>query len=143
VSRGAIERLLLFFDSERIADERAEFLREILALHVVRVASVGPTGRTERVYDLEVGGDHEYQTGPILSHNCERSSDIVTASWIDEELVKQGQMLIQCLKSRDQRPFDPFTASVFWPSRRIRTLEDPFVEDMTNALATIDLTDGT
>jgi replicative DNA helicase len=73
------------------------------------------------------------------ANEAERSSDIVTASWIDEELIKKGQVLLQCLKSRDQKPFEPFTASVYWPSRRLKTLKDPNVEVITTAGDTIDI----
>jgi len=73
------------------------------------------------VMDLEVEGDHEYQTGPILSHN---SSDIVTASWIDDDLRKENRVQFQCLKSRDQAPFEMFLARVEWPCRRILTCMD-------------------
>lgn len=73
------------------------------------------------------------------ANEAERSSDIVTASWIDEELIKKGQVLLQCLKSRDQKPFEPFTASVYWPSRRLKTLKDPNVEDVSKAGQAIDL----
>lgn len=67
------------------------------------------------------------------ANEAERSADIVTATWLDEELAKAGQVLIQCLKSRDQKPFDPCIANVFWPCRYIQTLEDPTVQDVTSA----------
>ena len=80
--------------------------------------------RADGVYDLEVGGDHEYQTGPILSHNCERSSDIVTASYVDNDLRAQNRVLLQCLKSRDQAPFQNHFARVEWHCRRILTSQE-------------------
>jgi hypothetical protein len=75
------------------------------------------------------------------ANEAERSSDVVTASWIDEELSKAGQLLLQNLKSRDQRAFDPFMASIFWPCRRLRTLEDPSVQDMSSVGASVDIDD--
>ena len=138
-SRGAIQYLLDYLTSEGISDTRADFLREVLALHVMQVASVGPTGRSEPVYDIEVGGDHEYASGPLLSHNCERSSDVVTASWLDEELAKNNQVLYQCLKSRDTRPFEPFLAGVQWGTRAVFTLIDANLEDARKAGDEIDI----
>lgn len=138
VSRGAIQYLFAYLDGEGIIDPMADALHELLLLRVMRVASVGPTGRTEPVYDIEVGGDHEYASGPLLSHNCERSSDIVTASWLDDELAKDGKLLLQCLKSRDQKPFEPCMASIYWPCRRIRTLEDPNMQDVTSVASDLD-----
>lgn len=73
------------------------------------------------------------------ANEAERSSDIVTCSWLDDELAKNGQLLLQQLKSRDQKPFDPFTCSIYWPCRRLRTLEDPTVHEMTNVGASIDI----
>ena len=75
------------------------------------------------------------------ANEAERSSDIVTCSWLDDELAKNGQLLLQQLKSRDQRPFDPFLCSIYWPCRRLRTLEDPNVHEMTNVGAAIDVDD--
>ena len=75
----------------------------------------------EEVIDLEVEGDHEYQTGPVLSHN---SSDIVTASWVDDELIKANRVQFQCLKSRDNAKFEMFLARVEWPCRRLVTCTD-------------------
>jgi len=128
VSRGAIRHLLDYLDAEGIMDGQAEFLRRLLPLHVVQVASVENTGREEQVYDIEVGGDHEYQTGPLLSHNCERSSDIVTAGWLDDNLKQQSLLKLQCLKSRDDQPFEDFYAGILWPCRRLFTTNAVGVE---------------
>ena len=114
-------------------DEQCAWWEDMLNNHhVMRVVSVKDMGRQEPMYDIEVGGDHEYQSGCLLSHNCERSSDIVTATWIDDELRKKGQVSIMCLKSRDQQPFEPFRGAVFWPTRRITTLLDAFVEQISS-----------
>ena len=53
------------------------------------------------------------------ANEAERSSDIVTASWVDDDLRAQGMVQFQCLKSRDQAPFETFWARVEWPCRRI------------------------
>ena len=55
------------------------------------------------------------------ANEAERSGDIVTASWIDEDLVAQSRVQFQCLKSRDNKPFEPCIARVEWPCRRILT----------------------
>ena len=57
------------------------------------------------------------------ANEAERSSDIVTASWVDPELQKQSMCKFQCLKTRDHAPFDRFTASVMWGTRRLKTLD--------------------
>ena len=68
-----------------------------------------------------------YNVGPYSLHNlsyaneAERSSDIVTASYVDNHLRAQNRVLFQCLKSRDQAPFTNFFARVEWSCRRILT----------------------
>jgi hypothetical protein len=63
------------------------------------------------------------------ANECERSSDIVTTSYVDDELRKQNRVRFQCLKARDDAPFDPFHARVEWGCRRILT---SFDVDMIN-----------
>ena len=75
------------------------------------------------------------------ANECERSSDIVTATWIDEGLSKEGRVLLQCLKSRDQKPFDPCFMSVLWPCRRLITLKDPTMGESKGIGDNIDLTE--
>lgn len=66
------------------------------------------------------------------ANEAEKSGDIVTASWIDPELVKNNRVQFQCLKSRDQKPFEPFNARVEWPCRRILTCHDPDMSQSEN-----------
>ena len=124
VSHGDIQTLLGLAEGRGVSDADTDFLRFVSGLRVMTVASVSPTGKEERVWDIEVDGDHEYQTGPVLSHNCERSSDIVTASYVDNELRAQSKVLFQCLKSRDQAPFQNHFARVEWHCRRILTSQE-------------------
>ena len=114
-------------------------LRGITRLRITRVVSVKDTGRMEQVWDIEVDGDHEYQSGPLLSHNCERSSDIVTAGWVDTELRESNLVKFQCLKSRDNAPFADFYSGVLWPCRRIYTTSDVTAQQAKKVGDDIDL----
>lgn len=58
------------------------------------------------------------------ANEAERSSDIVTAGYVDTELRESNLVKIQCLKARDHKPFPPFYAGVLWPCRRIYTTHD-------------------
>jgi len=58
------------------------------------------------------------------ANEAERSSDVVTASWKDEDLAKQNRIQFQCLKTRDGEPFMPFLARIEWPCRRLLTCRD-------------------
>lgn len=125
VSRGNIEKLLRHARDKGVWGDDFEFLRILVEdLLVMQVVSVQSTGDEARVWDLEVGGDYEYQTGPLLSHNCERSADVVTSTWIDDDLKDQNRVQFNCLKSRDQAPFAPFVARVEWGCRRLLTTFD-------------------
>ena len=75
------------------------------------------------------------------ANEAERSADIVTASWIDSELAKNNQVLYQCLKSRDQKPFEPFRATIQWSTRRLSTLLDVPGEMGAKAAASLDSND--
>lgn len=57
------------------------------------------------------------------ANEAERSSDIVTSSYTDEDLRRRSLVRYQCLKSRDDEPFEPFMAQVDWPYRRIKTID--------------------
>lgn len=79
-----------------------------------------------------------YSQGPYnLTHlsyanEAERSSDIVTASYVDNELRAQSRVLFQCLKARDHAPFQNFFARVEWPCRRILTSHEvPMIQPTT------------
>lgn len=89
-----------------------------------------------------VVSDYVYNlTHLSYSSECEKSSDVVTTTWIDEELSAKNQVLFQCLKSRDQRPFDPFKAIVDWRCRRIGTLETQSQGESMQIGAEIDMMD--
>lgn len=58
------------------------------------------------------------------ANEVERSSDIVTAGYIDDDLRASNRVLLQCMKSRDQAPFQNFYARVEWHCRRILTSQE-------------------
>jgi len=72
--------------------------------------------------DAEKRGEYDL-THLSYANEAERSSDIVTASWVDDDLRKESMVKFQCLKTRDTAGFDRFTASVEWGIRRIKTLD--------------------
>lgn len=67
------------------------------------------------------------------ANECERSSDIVTASYVNDELRSQSKVLFQCLKSRDHAPFQNFFGAVRWDCRRILTSHEvPMIQSREN-----------
>ena len=72
------------------------------------------------------------------ANEAERSSDIITAAWIDDTLREKNLVLFQCLKSRDQAPFKPFYARVEWPCRRIYTMVEAALPGVEELQSTVD-----
>jgi replicative DNA helicase len=55
------------------------------------------------------------------ANEAERSGDIITAGWTDDELRGLNRYQVMCLKSRDQQPFETFMARVEGPCMRLLT----------------------
>jgi len=72
----------------------------------------------------EKSGGRYNLTHLSYANEAERSSDIVTAGWVDTELRESNLVKFQCLKSRDQAPFKDFYSGVLWQNRRIYTTTD-------------------
>lgn len=75
------------------------------------------------------------------ANEAERSADIITTTWVDDDLRALNRVQFQCLKTRDQQPFEPFTASVSWKQRRITTLNEMSVDEAYEAGSTLDKLD--
>ena len=89
----------------------------------------------------EKNGGRYNLTHLSYANEAERSSDIVTAGWVDTELREGNLVKIQCLKSRDNAPFDDFYAGVLWPCRRMVTSNDVSPQTAQKVGQEIDLGD--
>ena len=87
----------------------------------------------------EKNGGRYNLTHLSYANEAERSSDVVTAGWVDEELRERNLVKFMCLKARDHAPFPPFYSRVAWPCRRISTEHDVTVEAAKRAGDEIDL----
>ena len=93
-----------------------------LGIAVVGLFQISREGYKSALKAKEKTGKAAYNlTHLSYANEAERSGDIVTAGWIDEELRGQSRLQLQCLKARDHEPFEPFIARVEWPCRRILT----------------------
>lgn len=72
----------------------------------------------------EKNGGNYNLTHPSYANEAERSSDIVTSSFVNAQLMQANRVRFQCLKSRDDAPFEPFFARVEWSCRRLLTCWD-------------------
>ena len=87
----------------------------------------------------EKNGGNYNLTHLSYANEAERSSDIVTAGWVDTELRESNLVKIQCLKARDTAPFEPFYSGVLWSNRRIYTTTDVTVATAQKTGDDIDL----
>jgi replicative DNA helicase len=76
----------------------------------------------------EKNGGRYNLTHLSYANEAERSSDIVTSTWIDDELRKLDKCIFQCLKSRDQKPFDRVPVRVEFSCRRLLSDNTPIEE---------------
>jgi len=53
------------------------------------------------------------------ANEAERSADVITTTYLNEDHRKAGTVLFDCLKRRDGAFFAPFLAAVHWPTQRI------------------------
>lgn len=64
------------------------------------------------------------------SSQTEQSADVVTTTWVDDDLRSRNLVLFDCLKMRDGAPFMPFYGNVRWPCRRILTCHTEIPQDL-------------
>ena len=55
------------------------------------------------------------------SSGTEQNADVITTSWIDEDLRRKHHILFDCLKAREDDLVPPFLANVRWPCPRVVT----------------------
>jgi len=101
---------------------------------VVGLFQISREGYKSALKQREKTGKAGYNlTHLSYANEAERSGDIVTSTWIDDELKDQNRVQFNCLKSRDQKPFDPFIARVEWPCRRLLSCFDLAMTPEQNA----------
>lgn len=100
---------------------------------VVSLFQIGRQGWQDATKRKERHGVALYNlTHLAYANEAEKSGDTITASWVDDDLVKQNRVQFQCLKSRDSAKFETFLARVEWPCRRLLVCYDvPMVSDQT------------
>ena len=92
---------------------------------VVGLFQINREGFKTAVKRKEKHGTASYDlTSLAYANECERSADVVTASWLDPDLSNSNRIQFQCLKSRDQKPFEMFLCRVEWPCRRMLTCQE-------------------
>lgn len=99
---------------------------------VVALFQINREGYKAALKKKKDGGTAGYDlTHLSYANEAERSADIVTTTWLDDDLKKKNRVQFQCLKARDTAGFEPFLARVEWLCRKLLTCYDP-VESGTN-----------
>lgn len=103
------------------------------------IAVIGLFQISREGYKAAIKADGRYNlTHLSYANEAERSSDIVTTTFVDDDLRGRSLVRWQCLKSRDDSPFDVFYSGVLWKCRRVFTTHDVTAEDANKAGAEID-----
>jgi replicative DNA helicase len=126
-----------------------EVLRDLkkLAMNFNRgmgIAVVGFFQISREGYKSAAKNDGRYNlTHLSYANEAERSSDIVTSTYVDDDLRARSQVRFQCLKSRDDQPFEMFYSGVWWACRCMYTTHDVTAADARQAGDQLDsLLDG-
>jgi len=91
-----------------------------MGIAIVGLFQISREGYKSALKQKEKTGKAGYNlTHLSYANEAERSGDIVTSTWIDDDLKNQSRVQFNCLKSRDQKPFEPFIARVEWPCRKL------------------------
>lgn len=57
------------------------------------------------------------------ANEAERSADLVSTTYLNEDHRREGTAFFDCLKRRDGPMFQPFSAAIDWKTRRMSNLE--------------------
>jgi replicative DNA helicase len=127
ITSSALDSLLSFDNTGLMLEEDLALLRRLLSCHPQQVVAV-KEGPEVPVFDLEVSGDHEYSTGGLLTHNCERSADVITTTYLNDQHRQAGTTVCCNLKNRDNPLFEKMLIGVDFKCRRLKNYDISQVE---------------
>lgn len=64
------------------------------------------------------------------ANQLEKDADVITYTYLNDQLRQQGQFYMGCIKNRDNPVFPQFTGKVIWNTKRMRAIESSML-DMT------------
>ena len=68
--------------------------------------------------------DGRYTAADIyMASEAEKSADVITYTYLNDELRKNGNFYIGNIKNRDNQLFDRFVGKIIWQTRRMRAME--------------------
>lgn len=91
-----------------------------MGMGVVALFQLSREGLKRLHKQREKGNDPTYNLYDLsYANECERSANVVTTGYVDKVLQDENLVQFQCLKARDDEPFQTFRAKVNYPYRRI------------------------
>jgi len=73
--------------------------------------------------------DGKYDIAAISTANeVEKSADVITYTYLNDELRRQGKFYLGCLKNRDNAIFDRMVGKILWQSKRMRAIETGMID---------------
>lgn len=72
--------------------------------------------------------DGRYDSAAIsYANQIEKDADLITYTYLNDQLRKEGKFYLGCIKNRDNPVFERFIGKVFWQSKRMRHIESNLV----------------
>jgi replicative DNA helicase len=73
--------------------------------------------------------DGRYDYASIAYANeAEKSADVITYTYLNDQLRKDGKFFLGCLKNRDNPLFERMIGKIIWQSKRMRALENDLID---------------
>lgn len=73
--------------------------------------------------------DGRYDLASLAYANeCEKSADVITTTYLNDQLRKEGKFYMGNLKNRDNPHFDRFVGKIIWQSKRMRAIESGLLD---------------
>lgn len=76
--------------------------------------------------------DGRYDSAAIsYANQIEKDADVITYTYLNEQLRKEGKFYLGCIKNRDNPVFERMIGKIFWNAKRMRHIETNML-DMNN-----------
>lgn len=82
--------------------------------------------------------DGHYDFASIsYANEIEKSADVITYTYLNDELRKEGKFYLGNLKNRDNPVFDRMIGKIFWQSKRMRHMETGLIDPSNDHVLSI------
>ncbi len=79
--------------------------------------------------------DGRYDVSSIsYANQIEKDADVITYTYLNDQLRKDGKFYLGNLKNRDNPLFDRMVGKIIWPSKRMRAIEIPTLDLDTSSI---------